>query len=297
MKVSDLNLAVGILARNCADALAANIDRVENLCSKFKCASIAIYENNSTDSTKNILKEWKACSNYNIFLQSEDLVFPPKESIERYPSKGYTRIQRMADCRNKLQGLLSEIPSDITILIDIDLASFDANEICAAIEKAPADWGGIFANSYSTRYKKQKLEKIPIQYDTYAIVKANEEPLDYGRIYLNPVTSVIRGRLIDHCVQKNAYYPVKSAFGGVGVYKTCVIKDLIYTVPVPSKWEKYNAVLCEHYSVNSQILDKGLRCYICRDMKSIYGTKKKNGLKGVLLSHFPTLYYIMDELL
>lgn len=142
----DKRVAIGALARNCDENLPSNIERIEELRSRFSKSIVFIYENNSTDSTKSILVEWSSKSK-GVYVKSEDIdetLYKSSNKIGRlYRGTEIGRIKKMCDCRNKLLDMIRHKgPFDYVIFIDIDIAWFSIDGVVTAVENAPEGWGG-----------------------------------------------------------------------------------------------------------------------------------------------------------
>jgi len=68
---------------------------------------------------------------------------------------------------------------------------------------------------------------------------------------------------------RNAYTSIISAFGGIGIYKYDVIKNLKYRVL--QNYENGNEAVCEHIPFNIEIIKAGHKNYIARDLYVLYG--------------------------
>ena len=82
----------------------------------------------------------------------------------------------------------------------------------------------------------------------------------------------------DKRVQRNAFYPVASAFGGIGVYKYEAIKDINYQVVTLQ--ENKSVALCEHIPFHNQIKDKGYKIGMITDGRP-NGQRNKIAALGV----------------
>ena len=57
-QLNKYTLVVCSIVRNAERGLVKNIPIIEEVCKHFKNYKIVVYENDSTDNTKSILKEW-----------------------------------------------------------------------------------------------------------------------------------------------------------------------------------------------------------------------------------------------
>ena len=59
MNTSNLSIIICGIVRNAEKGLKNNIPIIKKVCSQFKDYRVVIYENDSIDKTKKILKDWK----------------------------------------------------------------------------------------------------------------------------------------------------------------------------------------------------------------------------------------------
>lgn len=284
-------IAIAALARNCEENLPDNIERIEKLRKKFSDSAVFVYENNSTDSTRNILHKWSSTSNC-VWVKSEDIDESPYKSGKKvgrlYRGTEEGRIRKMCDCRNKLLDMIrNKGPFDFVIFIDIDIAWFSIDGVVSAIQNAPEGWGGLFANCYVTFINGGISYDFPMHYDTFAILQLGNriERIKYRD--LNQIRRTFLSKKIYDQANCAMYFECLSAFGGVGIYKWEQIEDLKYEVYTPSSWEKTGSTLCEHIYFNSRVIGKK---YIVRDLKVCYHYFETKGLRWMITKHFPLAF-------
>ena len=114
--------ALCILARDCGEALPSFLKSVETLRSSVAGSRVFIVENNSRDSTKEILQDY-ADSTPGVVLDSFD--DPEYDSLER--------IERMTLLRNRCLDLVYRdgFRADLLIVADGDI-EFDASSVIGA---------------------------------------------------------------------------------------------------------------------------------------------------------------------
>ena len=100
-------ILIAALARNCEKSLSDNIKRINQLRSHFQQSEVVVYENNSKDSTKQILKQWKEESE-RVLIVSEDLQEDKYNPTIMDFGHSYLRIEKMSRCRNKLLGIIKD---------------------------------------------------------------------------------------------------------------------------------------------------------------------------------------------
>ncbi len=267
-KSSEINVAVGILARDCADALRQNIPRVDEMCSSFKSYKIIVYENDSKDDTKELLTSWaKRNSNVKAIMEDGNTITIPDEiQYNPYPEKSKLRIERMVGFRNRLLDEMEKENPDVCIFVDIDLEWIDPKTVPVAIDNAPKDWGGLFGNGkVIRRYSKVFFER-PQLYDSYAYVKEGVDPYSIGTWLLDKSFHEVNGGIMYYDIRKSPYVPCTSAFNNIGIYKWEAIKGLRYKVVQTKKLEPFNAALCEHVLFNMSVIKRGYRNYMAREI-------------------------------
>ena len=290
------SIAIAALARNCEKNLPRNIKRIEELRQHFATSFVFVYENNSTDCTKEILNHW-CMESTNVHIKSENLDLflinhSPQKNI--YKGVGIDRMKRMSECRNHLLCMIkTACTPDYVMFIDSDILSFSVEGIIRAIDKAPSNWGALFANCYMTSTYNQHNKMIPVYYDTFPYIPLNQNlqtirPFDISLIRRYFVSI----RLFKH-VQEKEFLQCASAFGGIGIYRFNCIKDLQYQIIRPQRWKNQKMALCEHISMNMAI---AVPKYISRDIKVCYADFPCHGIKGWILRHFPTIYVMIGLL-
>ncbi len=291
----DQTIVLGLLAHDCIQTLRANIPIVESLGNLFKDYHIVIYENNSTDGTKELLKQWQQ-NNDRVTAISEDLEENEAELRKANMGKSPNRIKRMAYCRNRvMEETRKRFSPDLFCFIDIDIESFSPEGIVKAIENAPADWGALFANGRVYLKYDNHTDPYPFPYDSYAFVEEGVNPAHTKDWVLNKDFHYITAWIMNHGIKRHAYLPCNSAFGGIGIYRWPVIKDLYYSVYQTPELKAANACMCEHIPFNIDIILQGYRLYIARDLKVCYWIEHprvRTGLNKWKNHHHSTHYFI-----
>lgn len=285
-------ILIAALARNCEKSLSDNIKRINQLRSHFQQSEVVVYENNSKDSTKQILKQWKEESE-RILIVSEDLQEDKYNPAIMDFGHSYLRIEKMSRCRNKLLGIIKDhFSPNIILFLDIDVHSFSVEGIVLGIKNAPSNWGGLFANCSMSQISKGEKKEIPFYYDTYAFLPNGKDYKDLHNKPSNRLTRLFQGFRIYKTIQQSAYTECSSAFGGIGIYKYEYIRDLSYrTYPSGTKEQS----ICEHIPFNLDLKQKGASLFISRDVRVCYSEVYKNGIKAFAIKHMPRLYMFITE--
>lgn len=295
------SIIITALARDCAENLKHNIKRIEQLRSYFAKSYVVVLENDSKDNTPFILREWEASSK-GVRCISEPIpsgvIIESQARKPKYEGKSLRRISKMAYLRNRLLEITKDLGDyDYYMLIDIDVYSFSVEGVLHALLNAPSDWGGLFANGRQQYRIDGCCIDFPVQYDVYAFFKEKEDYMSLNFHYLNARNQFNRAKFMSDNITRQEYFACLSAFGGIGIYKYSLLRDLTYSAIVPEKWKGENICLCEHLSVNSQIVEQGNKCYIARSLEASYGISEKTGIRGLLFRLSPLNYLRMCRLL
>ena len=216
------NLAIVGVARDCAAGLKQLRPQIEKLRSCFDQSFVAIYENDSKDSTKQELRSWQKNSP-KIYLNLEQ-----HGKTRRVPSYCEERIDRMARCRNSGLDLMEDatatsgILPDYVLIVDWDLRSLPANGVLAALADIKS-WDVITANGLAYRGRGyRRIVNGFRYYDTYAL-GVYDVPLTEKAIFEN---------WDRYAGLRPGAAPVKviSAFGGAALYRAARLKNYRYGI-------------------------------------------------------------------
>jgi hypothetical protein len=265
---NDYSAAFCLLARDCENSLHRNISYIEEYRSQFRHSIVIIIENDSIDGTKEIIKRWEQESEGVIAL------------CQNHPEwSGLDRVSRIAHCRNEYMNILREQKEayDYVIVIDMDV------ELCnvdfkGVINKAPSDFSALFANG---RYYLSLLNyRIPsFYYDLYAYVPYNSPIIEFKGRELGE-----NGDALERLLKKQEYVLCNSAFGGLAIYRTEAIQNLMYRTAPNHRSNKY-ALLCEHVLFNAECSRQG-SLYIARNIHLFYAPLSWKGCIHRLLLRY-----------
>lgn len=249
------------VCRDVGDRLPSTIKIMEGLGAKFRSYRVIVYENNSSDATKEILKEWKS-TNPRVFAISENVEDKTlKESIINYKEGKYYKPEEIARARNiVLDKAMSAEYKDYTYVIWLDMDFKIAPNVEGINElfKGTRDWDAVFAYG---------IDPPGIYWDWYAF-RDKEEPL--GSETLGNTWWYLPKKF--KLTIKDSWYPVYSAFGGCGIYKKSSIIGCRYSAVVTKDLEELTKkILKETAPTNKSI--------------QIYNDLLKNTSTFVTLSH------------
>lgn len=251
-KAKESSVFICSIVRNAEKGLSKNLPVIEELMRAFKESRVYIYENDSNDRTKSILKAWSSRFPDNVEISiNANITFPNpspiKDGINKYFCR--RRIEKMAWLRNKYLEHIDKIGwnGDYLIVVDLDVARLEAKPIIVAFD-TNTYWDTVSAYGYSMSPKLRER-----YHDTYAYspsCKKYSEPQTEKDIY---------------CCQKDferfrktkELMPVSSAFGGLTIYRWEAVKGLRYQLEMnaDNRVECY----CEHRSLYRQMHERGYR--------------------------------------
>lgn len=279
------SVIVGLLARDCKEAILRNKPRIERLCAFFEDYHIVVVENDSVDGTQQVLLDW-AEEDENVMVDSFI------DHSPRLSDSSYERISHMAYLRNRLLDDIRNLSApDLVIMMDVDIYDFNVEGLIEGITHAPDGWGALMANG---RMMKPNGQYMDVQFDQYAYMACGEE---LGVMHYNIFTNrslYKRGWKLNTEVQRCDYVPVNSAFGGMAVYRYEVIKELRYqAVKIDERHQKY---FCEHAPFHLDIIHRGFKNYISRQMVVNNGIVKPKPVTAFLLFNFPYMHAVLCDL-
>jgi DNA-directed RNA polymerase subunit N (RpoN/RPB10) len=221
----DSKIAIVALARDCGDiSLQDSINRVKSLCTNQ--TSLFVYENDSKDGTKDILK------NNNIECISHNL------NLESLQDRSYTRTERLANYRNVCLGWVRDNHSDADYVIVLDLDAdlgFSIDGIYNSIYwlNSIENAGGM--GSYSLYLNNNNY----MHYDSFAIRMNDWKPSyqsDHNNIWVKNWHPLVGSKPVQ----------MYSCFGGLGVYKTDAFLNSKYKGELGSEHVDFHKTMQEN---------------------------------------------------
>jgi hypothetical protein len=237
------------IVRNCEKGLKKNVPIINRLCDFARNYHIIIYENDSTDKTKELLLNW-AANRKNVYLKLDSFdkngPIPPYDKTSVHPFYSFTRINRMASLRNEYMKTVDELKlsGDYLIVVDLDVISIDFDGILNSFS-AGIEWDAVTAYGY--------LRFGPfwrIYYDTYALVELDDEAKPQTMLSIKKARNKWA-----NVKQVDPWIWVFSAYGGLAIYRYDAIQGLRYEA-LPNN-DKYVESRCEHYSIYQQMKGRG----------------------------------------
>ena len=240
------------LARDIEKYIEKSIIKLEIVGKHFKDYKIIIFENDSSDNTRDLIKKNCARNNKIILLNCNNMNSTECKLKNR---KGYDygmlskeRINKMAQYREQYLNYVKTNLSDYDYMMvcDMDLSGNQCIDgIFTSIIKP--DWDAIYINGKTSFWGFYGL--ITITYDGLAFVNYNSE----FKKNMSNLQYLLQIFLMNCGINdSNEFYQVKSAFNGYALYKINSIKNSSYI-------GDYN---CEHINLSKNIHNNGGKQYI-----------------------------------
>lgn len=236
--MAGLNVVIAGLARNIGEDLNNTIARIERTGDFFNDYAVCIFENDSTDGTTERLAEWQA-RNPNVVVKSEKF-----DRKQWGPVRDLGRMVDLAEYRNACRNMILESypEADYVILVDTDLKGGWKYDGIANSFSQVSRWD--FCGSVSWAQVNNKW----VHYDVWACRPNHWKALHARDI--NPWLPLPGQDLI----------PVKSCFGGLGIYRMDAYKSA-----------EYAGYDCEHVCFHQRMIEKGYgRIYMNPSQITLY---------------------------
>jgi hypothetical protein len=236
------NIIICGVVKNIGNKLKPNIDHAINTGKYFLNYKIVIYENNSTDNTKDILKLYS--SNKNVKIISEDI--DGIQLRENNKLWAYTEItgsshpcrsEHISNARNKLIDEINKPEYDIynyLIIIDLDSNGWEINGILDSFNRKD-NWDVIFGNS------TPHYDYCALRTDFFLF-----GPEIIGEPFWN---------LPNYNFTSNELIPVYSAFNGIGIYKKNIFRKYKYYFAVNEDLKKFYRTILKKNDIPKNIME------------------------------------------
>ncbi len=228
------------LVRDCVDTIEINIQRLKKLGKYFGSSEIHVFEGDSSDGTKEKLKEY-----HDIELHNVDLGLPKCGQ-----DTGLNRRQIMATLRNRYILLIrKKIWFDHVIIYDDVLGGFSYHGVMNSLgwmNELGADVMG--SNSIIYTEDKERL-----YFDSFAFNHLGES--------LGPDYTKEEQEKLNRMRFERGERPIEvaSCFGGLAIYKRRVLVDNCYS-------DEH----CDHQTINRKIRDGGGKIYLNPSQITLY---------------------------
>ncbi len=208
------------VCKDVAERVPYTIKIMEKIGALFSDYRIVVYENNSSDETPRILKEWeRSNSKVQAIIEQVDQKELENIFVNRTEDGNFYRAETIARARNiVLDNALSETYQDFAYLIWMDMdfklePNYEGFREVFATEK---EWDAVFAYG---------IDPPGTYWDWYAF-RDQECPIGSELLGNDWWYLPKQKRLLN---KNDDWYPVLSAFGGCGIYKKASILGCYYS--------------------------------------------------------------------
>lgn len=248
--LEESTIVVCSIVRDAASGLRNNIPVVSDFCHCCKDYRVVVFENDSKDGTKELLKAWQMEDPERIEVFCADTKcskpIPAAKEVSVNPFFSRRRIEVMTRLRNQYMEHIwnKDLDVDYLVVVDLDVDQIDLDGILSSFQTDRV-WDAVTAFGYSTSPMLKRR-----YHDTYALTLWDDRyaPQTEAKITANA------DRLGD-LKPIDDWIRVYSAFGGLAIYRYEAVKGLYYQVidNADSRVE----VRCEHFSLYQQMTTRG----------------------------------------
>lgn len=208
------------VCKDVADRVPYSIQIMEKIGALFSDYRIVVYENNSSDVTLQILKEWGQ-KNHRVCAMSECVAQNELENIyvNRTKNGGFYPAEAIARARNKVLDVVHSDAYngfDYVIWMDMDFRIEPEYKAFEEIFASDREWDAVFAYG---------VDPAGTYWDWYAfrdqVCPLGSETLGHDWWYMPKNKQLLK--------KTDDWYPVISAFGGCGIYKKSALEGCRYS--------------------------------------------------------------------
>ena len=239
------------ITRDDAETLPLTIRRIEKTGKLFADYRVVIFENDSTDQTLAILRQWEK-ANPKVTILSE--------SLRGQPLFSGSRFVRLAACRNRYLDHIGRSPElaafPYAMVVDMDLGGGWSDDGIAS-SFGETGWDAVASNAIGYHNLRKTY------YDTLAL----KPPSVLKRTWLY--------RLVGEGWQfrrGDPLIPLESGFGGLALYRREALRGRRYD------GTGEDAEACEHRALNA---DHGLRFFLNPSQITVIGTQVDKTATGI----------------
>ena len=233
----------GIITKNNVSTLPSVLKNIEIYTSLFNDYKTIIVDGWSQDGTDILCNEW--CKHD---LEKRKFILQKSPNLQRMDS--------LVEARNTVIDFFSEYFNENTLMLLLDSDSpnvppIDVKGFLTCFDKE--DWIALFVNQPNEYYDLYALRDSLLDMDyqiKYKGLKWNGEMQNALQQYKSPKKSY------------DGFWPVKSAFGGAGLYKTHIIKNTNARYKSTTIINNQLFTVCEHVPFNETLLKDGGKMYI-----------------------------------
>jgi hypothetical protein len=274
-KVKNTNIIIYSSIRNIEQYFAKSFSNIDKISSIFDNVLCIIFENDSSDNTRNLLIDWKkvAAKQKKHIILEDDLV-----------NKMHSRTQRLAYCRNSILKYIFENKLENTyeyaLHCDLDEVFWEINvdRILTCFQYDLGQWdmmGSINEDFYyydywALRHKDSYFANNVFSTCYYPKQDYRQHTKTFSRIVLEASRSDIKLIPVQSCFNGMGLYKLKSMKGCSysGLHKCGICQDSRCNIGVDARNFSESTDDCEHVNLHREMIDKNnSKLYINTEMK------------------------------
>jgi len=229
-----MKIVLGGIVKNIESNIPLLAKFLKELKEKIPVLEVCLYENNSTDSTKDFLQDFSKCFDW-IEVVSEDLEnsFFLKQGFGRTWDNKPCRIEMIAYARNKLLKMIESKNlerQDFFILMDLDMKmapSIDVFEVI--LRQMPLQVDALFSNGISGNGR---------YYDGYEL-RTKEYPFGPEILGEHFWSKEHMDKILKEIHPDHPFIPVISAFRGIAIYRGNVFRGCKYSADITDELHEF----------------------------------------------------------
>ena len=291
------NIIICGVVKNVQSYIQHNITLARELGKKCDSYKVIIYENNSTDNTKDILNTYINDADCKIIMENiDDNTIKQHSKIWAYTkitgSDHPCRIEQISNARNKLIDEIQKddyLQYDIVVMVDLDSHNWDVNSVMESIKIVQQSTNTIlYANS--TDY-----------YDYYALRSSQHTQTLFGpEIIGEKFWNTYKKVTLDSSNTNTELVPVYSAFNGIGVMHKEIFKKYKYDYIVNNEVKKtYQTIINKYndiYSTSKQYIQSECNKFPGGEKDGEIFWKNNSGYdKPVICEHVPFNFELINN--
>ena len=285
------------VVKNVEKNIEKNIEHCIETGKLFQDYKIIIYENNSTDDTKNILSRYSDRAE----IITEDIPYDTIKSNSkiwtatfRTGSDHPCRIEQICNARNKVISEYNKPEYDdyhYIIWIDLDSGGWDLEGIKNSFDRKD-EWDAVFAGcNHYDHYALRLDPTITITDDYYKNISQYNEIFCMGPETLGETYWKLREQYNINFNNMKQLIPVYSAFNGLGIYKKELFKENKYDCIVTDDVKTLARKIIDHPTFNQYQMRIYSKCHKFRsgghrdDKTNIYWKSNSGYNRPVVCEH------------
>lgn len=270
--MKSINAIIYGTIRDIEEHFLKSFTNIDLLCNFFNNVCIIIFENDSLDNTRNLLRQWSSYSNANIVKH----VILEDNLNSRFP----LRAHRLAYCRNQILNYIfdNNLENHYQYALHCDLDDrfwcLDYNSICNCFQYDVNSWDAMFPINTSYTYYDFWALRCNQTWFNKNIFSCKIENNDKYNEYENHISDLY-GFLKNN---KNRLISVNSAFNGLGIYKLESLKNCRYNADYYCSKCKGQSQGClednDHIGLHNSMISNNCKLFINPKMVLEYKLKE-----------------------